>query len=195
MEVTMKKITLLAAALLAALTPLSHAEPATYAVDPSHTFVTYEIGHFATSTNRGRFDKKEGTVVLDKAAKNGKVDITFDIASVNTGVAPMNKHLLSDDFFAADKFPTAKFVGDRFTFNGDKVAEVAGQLTMKGKTAPATLKALNFNCYDNPMLKREVCGGDFEAVIDRTQWGIDYGLAYGFSKNVKLVIQVEAVKQ
>jgi len=183
-----------AAALLAAAT-LSQAAPATYAIDPTHTFVTYEIGHFGTSTNRGRFDKKEGTVQFDKAAKAGKVDITFEIGSVNTGVAPMNKHLLGDDFFSADKFPTATFVGDKFSFNGEKVTEVAGQLTMKGKTAPVTLKALAFNCYDSPMLKREVCGGDFEAVIDRTQWGIDYGLAWGFSKNVKLVIQVEAVKQ
>lgn len=189
----MKK-TLITAALLAAAA-LAHAQPATYAIDPTHTFVTYEIMHFGTSTNRGRFDKKEGTVQFDKAAKTGKVDISFDINSVNTGVAPMNKHLLGDDFFSADKYPTAKFVGDKFTFNGDKVSEVSGQLTMKGKTAPATLKTINFNCYDSPMLKREVCGGDFEAVIDRTQWGIDYGLAYGFSKNVKLVIQVEAIKQ
>lgn len=189
----MKKA-LLAAALLAAAS-LSHAAPATYAIDPTHTFVTYEIGHFGTSTNRGRFDKKEGSVTLDKAAKTGKVEITFELGSVNTGVAPMNKHLLGDDFFSADKFPTATFVGDKFTFNGEKVTEVAGQLTLKGKTAPVTLKALNFNCYDSPMLKREVCGGDFEAVIDRTQYGIDYGLAYGFSKNVKLVIQVEAIKQ
>lgn len=189
----MKK-TLITAAVLA-LSTLAQAQPATYAIDPTHTFVTYEIGHFGTSTNRGRFDKKEGTVQLDKAAKTGKVDITFELASVNTGVAPMNKHLLSDDFFATEKFPTAKFVGDKFKFNGDKVSEVAGQLTLKGKTNPVTLKAVGFNCYDSPMLKREVCGGDFEAVIDRTQWGIDYGLAYGFSKNVKLVIQVEAVKQ
>ncbi len=189
----MKK-TLITAALLTAAA-LAQAAPATYAVDPTHTFVTYEIQHFGTSTNRGRFDKKEGTVVLDKVAKTGKVDITFDIASVNTGVGPMNTHLLGDDFFSAAKFPTAKFVGDKFVFSGDKVTEVMGQLTMKGKTAPATLKATNFNCYDSPILKREVCGGDFEAVIDRTQWGIDYGLAYGFSKNVKLVIQVEAVKQ
>jgi len=184
----------LAAALLAAAS-LSQAAPATYAIDPTHTFVTYEIAHFGTSTNRGRFDKKEGSVTLDKAAKTGKVEITFELASVNTGVAPMNKHLLSDDFFSADKFPTATFVSNKFTFNGEKVTEVAGQLTLKGKTAPVTLKALNFNCYDSPMLKREVCGGDFEAVIDRTQYGIDYGLAYGFSKNVKLVIQVEAIKQ
>jgi polyisoprenoid-binding protein YceI len=189
----MKK-TLIAAALLAA-TALAYAAPTTYSVDPTHTFVTYEIGHFGTSTNRGRFDKKEGTVQFDKAAKTGRVEITFELASVNTGVAPLNKHLLSDDFFSADKFPTATFIGDKFTFNGDKVVEVAGQLTLKGKANPVTLKALNFNCYDSPMLKREVCGGDFETVIDRTQWGIDYGLAYGFSKNVKLVIQVETIKQ
>ena len=189
----MKK-TLSSTALIVAAT-LANAQPATYAIDPTHTFVTYEIGHFATSTNRGRFDKKEGTVQLDKAARTGKVEITFEIASVNTGVGPMNTHLQSDDFFSAAKFPTAKFVSDQFKFSGDKVTEVMGQLTMKGKTAPATLKANNFNCYDSPILKREVCGGDFEAVIDRTQWGIDYGLAYGFSKNVKLVIQVEAVKQ
>jgi len=190
----MIKKALFAAAVLAA-SSFAHAESATYAIDPSHTFVTYEILHFGTSTNRGRFDQKEGTVQLDKAAKTGKVDITFQIASVNTGVAAMNTHLKSDDFFSAEKFPTAQFVGDKFSFDGDKVSAVTGTLTMHGKTAPVTLNAKNFNCYQNPMLKREVCGGDFDAVIDRTQWGIDYGLAYGFSKNVHLVIQVEAVKQ
>jgi len=185
---------LIAAALIAAAT-LAHAQPATYAIEPTHTFVTYEIGHFGTSTNRGRFDRKEGTVQFDKAAKTGKVEITFEIASVNTGVARMDAHLQSDDFFSSAKFPTARFVGDKFTFNGDKVSEVSGLLTLKDKTHPVTLKAVGFNCYQSPMIKREVCGGDFEAVIDRTQWGIDYGLAFGFSKNVKLVIQVEAVKQ
>jgi len=57
------------------------------------------------------------------------------------------------------------------------------------------LKATNFNCYDSPMLKREVCGGDFEATLDRSQIGMNYGLDWGFPKNVRLVIQVEAVKQ
>lgn len=189
----MKKAFLIAA--LAALSGLAQAETASYAVDPTHTFVTYEIQHFGTSTNRGRFDKKEGSVQLDRAAKTGKVEISFELAGINTGVVPLDKHLLSDDFFAADKFPTAKFVGDKFVFNGDKVAEVAGQLTLRGKTNPVTLKASHFNCYQNPMLKREVCGGDFEATIDRTQWGVDYGLAWGFPKNVRLLIQVEAVRQ
>ena len=189
----MKKA-LFAAAVLA-LSSLAQAESATYAIDPTHTFVTFEISHFGTSTNRGRFDQKEGSVTLDKSGKSGKVEISFALAGVNTGVAAMNKHLLSDDFFAAEKFPTAKFVGDKFSFNGDKVVEVAGQLTLRGKTNPVTLKASNFNCYENPMFKREVCGGDFEATIDRTQWGVDYGLAWGFPKNVRLLIQVEAVRQ
>jgi len=194
MKNLMIKPALLAAALLS-LASVAQAQKATYAIEPTHTFVTYEISHFGTSTNRGRFDKKEGTVEFDKAGKSGRVEVSFELASVNTGVAPMNAHLLKDDFFAADKYPTAKFVGDKFSFNGDKVSEVAGQLTLRGKTNPVTLKAVHFNCYDSPMLKREVCGGDFEATIDRTQWGIDYGLAWGFPKLVKLVIQVEAVKQ
>ncbi|MDC8771435.1 YceI family protein [Roseateles albus] len=180
---------------LAASAGLCQAAPATYAIDPSHTFVTYEITHFGTSTNRGRFDKKEGSVQFDRAAKTGRVEVSFEIASANTGFAPMNTHLLSAELLNAEKFPTAKFVGDKFVFDGDKVSEVQGQLTLMGKTNPVTLKAMHFNCYDNPMLKREVCGGDFEATIDRTQWGVDYGLAWGFPKNVKLIIQVEAVKQ
>ena len=61
------------------------AEAATYSIDPTHTFVTFEISHFGASVNRGRFDKKEGTVQFDRAGKSGKVEITFDASSVNSG--------------------------------------------------------------------------------------------------------------
>ncbi len=186
---------ILTAAVVLALAGAAHAEPATYAIDPTHTTVIYEIGHFATSTNRGRFDKKEGTVQFDRAGKTGKVEITFETGSVNSGVPALNTHLMSKDFFNSAEFPTAKFVGDKFTFSGDKVSEVAGSLTMLGKTNPVTLKAVNFNCYQNPMLKREVCGGDFETTITRSQWGVNYGLNYGFSDQVHLLVQVEAIKQ
>ncbi len=174
---------------------LAQAETATYAFDPSHTFVSFEIGHFGTSTNRGRFDKKEGTVQLDRAAKTGKVEVTIDTTSVNTGFAAFEKHLQSPDLFDAAKYPTIKFVSDKFVFNGDKVAEVMGNLTLLGKTQAVTLKANQFNCYQSPMVKREVCGGDFETTIDRTAFGMNYGVDWGFPKNVRLVIQVEAVKQ
>jgi polyisoprenoid-binding protein YceI len=181
-----------AAALFAGATS---AQAASYALDPAHTYVTFEIAHFGTSTNRGRFDKKEGSVELDRAAKSGKVEITVDTTSINTGFAAFNKHLQSADLFDAEKFPTMKFVADKFSFSGDKVTEVTGSLTLLGKTRPLTLKATNFNCYDNPMLKREVCGGDFEGTLDRTQYGMTYGIDWGFPKNVRLVVQVEAVKQ
>ena len=187
---------LAAAAVLATLSLGSaHAESANYAIDPTHTFATFEIGHFGASVNRGRFDKKEGTVQFDRAGKTGKVELTIDVTSINTGTEAFNKHLQSPDLFNAAQYPTMKFVADKFSFNGDNVSEVAGTLTLLGKTNPVVLKANQFNCYQNPMLKREVCGGDFEATIDRTQWGMNFGLAYGFSKNVRLVVQVEAVKQ
>ncbi len=186
-------IALVAAATLA--TGMAQAESATYAIDPTHTFVTFEINHFGASVNRGRFDKKEGTVQFDRAGKTGKVEISFDATSINSGTPAFDKHLQSADLFNAAQHPKITFVSDKFSFNGDKVSEVSGQLTLLGKTGPVTLKANQFNCYQSPMLKREVCGGDFEATIDRTQWGMNYGVDWGFTKNVRLVVQVEAVKQ
>ena len=186
-------IALAAATTLA--TGIAHAEMANYAIDPTHTFVTFEISHFGASVNRGRFDKKEGSVQLDKAAKAGKVEISFDTTSINSGTPAFDKHLQSADLFNAAQHPKISFVSDKFVFNGDKVSEVSGQLTLLGKTGPVTFKANQFNCYQSPMLKREVCGGDFEATIDRTQWGMNYGVDWGFAKNVRLVVQVEAVKQ
>ncbi len=190
------RTTLIAAALASAsLISLAHAEVSTYSIDPTHTFVTFEVTHFGTSTNRGRFDKKEGTIVLDKAAKTGKVELTLDTSSINTGTTAFDKHLQNDSFFNSAAFPSAKFVANSFSFSGDKVSEVSGQLTLLGKTNPVVLKATNFNCYINPMLKREVCGGDFETTIVRSQWDMGWGVNLGIPDNVKLAVQVEAVKQ
>lgn len=190
----MFRTTLIAAA-LAATTLAAQAQSATYALDPTHTFVTFEVPHFGVTTNRGRFDKKTGTVTLDKAGKSGKVDLTIETGSISTGTAAFDKHLQSKDFFNSAEFPTARFVADKFVFNGDKVAEVTGSLTLLGKTNPVTLKATSFGCYTNPMLKVEVCGGDFETTIVRSQYGMGWGLNFGISDNVRLVVQVEGVKQ
>jgi polyisoprenoid-binding protein YceI len=180
---------------LAAVAAAAGAQANTYAIDPSHTFVTFEVPHFATSTNRGRFDRKEGMVEFDRATKVGKVELTIDTTSINTGTPSFDKHLKSKDFFNAEEFPSAKFVAEKFAFNGDKVAEVAGTLTLLGKTQPVVLKANNFNCYTNPLLRREVCGGDFETTIARSQFGMNWGLNMGFSDQVRLLVQVEAIRQ
>ena len=183
----------LSAFVLAAALPAG-AQTATYAIDPTHTFVTFEAMHFGTSTSRGRFDKKEGTVQFNRAGKTGKVEISIDMASISTGVGPFDAHLKGKDFFDVATHPTAKFTADRLAFNGTNVSEVTGSLTLLGKTLPVVLKASRFNCYDNPILKREVCGGDFETTIQRSLWGSTYGLP-GIPDNIRLVVQVEAIKQ
>ena len=191
----MTKFSLLAVMAALGFTAAAHAEPATYAIDPSHTFATWEIGHMGTSTNRGRFNKTAGSVTLDKAARTGSLDVTIDTTSLDTGTAAFTKHISSDEMLNVAAFPTAHLVATKFVFNGDKVAEIDGNLTLLGKTNPVVLKAQNFNCYMSPMVKREVCGGDFDATIVRSQYGVTYGLNYGFPDNVHLVIQVEAVRQ
>lgn len=189
----MIRMNLLAALCVAALGTQARGE--TYAIDPTHTFATYEVVHFGTSTNRGRFDRKQGTVQLDKAAKTGRVEVTIDTTSVNTGVAQLDKHLQSKDFFDSANHPSATFRGDDFVFDGDNLVAVHGTLTLRGQTVPVQLKATRFNCYINPMLRRETCGGDFVATLKRSEWGVDYGVKLGIPDELRLLIQVEAIKQ
>ena len=190
----MKKILLAVLALVTSAGAL--AQSAVYKIDPSHTKAIWEAKHFGTSTNRGHWDKTDGEITLDKVAKTGRVDVTIDMSSINTGVAPFNTHLKGPDFFDVANHPTARFVGDKLKFEGDKVVEVAGNMTIRGKTNPAVLRAMLYNCYENPRLKREVCGGDFETVVKRSTYDINWGLVENFtSDDIKVTIQIEAVKQ
>lgn len=188
----MKK-TLLAAAFLAA-SGLAAAQETVYDVEPTHTFVHFEVLHSQTSTNRGRFDTVEGTVMLDRQARKGKVDIVVHPASVNTGIDSYNDHLRNADFLDVKVHPTARFVGDDFVFEDGRVKSVSGKLTLLGKTQPVTLKALRFNCYDNPREKREACGGDFETTLTRSDFGMKFGLP-GIPDSVRILIQIEALKR
>ncbi|MGB4361726.1 MAG: YceI family protein, partial [Rhodoferax sp.] len=104
------RLSLLSAAAISLLALGSQAQAANYAIDPTHTYVTFEISHFGTSTNRGRFDKKEGKVAFDRAAKTGKVEIAFDTNSVNTGLGAFNEHLQSAELLDAAKHPKISFV-------------------------------------------------------------------------------------
>jgi polyisoprenoid-binding protein YceI len=180
-------------ALEAAALPASGLRPgATYVVDPTHTFVMYEIGHYGTSTNRGRFAAKDGSVRIDAGGRGGSAEITIDIATIQTGVDALDRHLQSKDFFDVAAYPTARFVADRLEFAGDKVVRVPGRLTLLKTTRPIELRASRFNCYVSPQLKRQVCGGDFETSIRRSEFGIAWGLAFGFEDDVRLLIQIEA---
>lgn len=166
-----------------------------YAFDPDHTFAHFEIMHFGTSTIRARFDRKEGKLQFDRKAKTGKIEMDIDTSSVSSGVPTFDKFLQSASLFDSATYPTARFVSDKFVFSGDKVTEIIGNFTMLGKTSPLTLTATNFNCYASPLNRREICGGDFVATLNRVNYGMNFGIIFGFSKNIRLLIQVEAMKQ
>ncbi|WP_353150219.1 YceI family protein [Pollutimonas bauzanensis] len=171
------------------------AEPISYDIEPTHTFVNFEVLHSKTSTTRARFDNVTGTIVLDRKANTGKADITIDANSVSSGIPDFDAHLKNQDFLDVAKTPTAKFIGTDFSFDGDNLKAVTGQLTLLGKTAPVTLTASRFNCYDNPRIKAHVCGGDFETTIQRSQWGMNWGIDKGIPDDVRLLIQIEAIQK
>lgn len=179
-------------AALALLAPIgAFAASQTYTIDPAHTFPSFEISHFGYSTFRGRFDKTAGAITLDMAKKTGSVEATIDVASVSTGVAKLDEHLKTADFFDAAKFPTITFKGKDFKFDGDKLSSVGGELTIHGVTRPATLQVKNFKCADHPMKKVPACGADLSTTIKRSEFGVTtYSPNVG--EEVTLLIQVEA---
>ncbi len=194
--ITPASIAAAALALLGVVAPMTvEAAPVRHVVEPNHTFVNFEVKHFNTSTVRARFDRVDGFVVVDNQAKRGEADITIDTASVSSGIQSFDEHLRNADFLDVDRHPQARFRSTDFRFFGDRVAAVVGELTLLGKTYPVRLDASNFNCYDSPIVKGRVCGGDFEGTIERSRWGMNWGIDRGVPDRVRLVIQIEAVAQ
>jgi polyisoprenoid-binding protein YceI len=172
------------------------AAPETFQLDPNHTYPSFEADHFGgMSLWRGKFTKSSGTVTLDREAKTGTVDVTIDVASIQTGNTKLDEHLRGPDFFNAAKDPSAVYKGTSIRFDGDKPVEVVGTLTMHGVTKPLNLTLDSFQCKQHPMLKRLWCGADATATFNRADFGLDYGKAYGFNMTTKLAIQVEGIKQ
>jgi polyisoprenoid-binding protein YceI len=166
----------------------------TYQIDLKHAVVYWEVKHFATSTTRGRFMTKGGNIELDKETRKGKVDVTIDMTSLSTGVAPFDAKLKSSEFFDTQVYPEGRFTGSRMRWENDELVELRGDLTLRDKTLPVTLKASHFVCLQREDVQREVCGGDFEATISRGQYGMGYLWPF-ISDKVRLLIQIEAIKQ
>ena len=164
-----------------------------YDIDPSHTFPSFEADHMGISTWRGKFDRTSGTVTMDRDAGTGSVTIVVDMASADFGLPALDKVAKGAELFDVKKYPKATFKGTLEGFTDGAPTRATGTLEMHGKTNPVTLEIRKFKCIQHPMLKREVCGADIYATIDREQFGMDAGKAYGFSMAVDLRIQVEAI--
>jgi len=165
-----------------------HACAADYSFDPTHTTVHVELPAAGSlSTVIARWSKSEGTLAFDRTARSGKIEISLPAAALDSGVPALDALLRGPAVLDAATHPFVKFSGDAFRFDGDQLSAVAGTLTVKGRESPLTFSASRFNCYISPLFRREVCGGDFEARIDRAAHGLGEG-------SVLLRVQVEAIK-
>ena len=183
---------LLAPALLS-LAVAAQAAPATYEIDPSHTYPSFEADHMGMSHWRGKLNRSAGTIVYDKATGAGSVDVRMDLASIDFGLDAMNAWATGDKFFNVEKNPSATFKG---RFDGVKAGvptQVVGELTLNGKTRPLTLTVHQLKCMPHPMFKRDFCGADASGSFNREEFGLAAGKDYGFKMDVNLRIQVEAV--
>lgn len=169
------------------------AAPVTYQVDPAHTYPSFEADHFGgMSVWRGKFDSSSGTIVLDRAAGTGTLEITVDTSSIDFGNPKLNEHAKSGEMFDAQKYPTAVYKGTLTNFKNGAPTEAHGELTLHGVTKPLNLTINSFVCKTTPMSKKERCGADASATLNRADFGINFGDKYGFNMQVKLAIQVEA---
>lgn len=184
----------LAFALIASVSSIAAAAPETYVIDEKHTMPRFEYSHFGYSTQSSRFDKASGKIILDRSAKAGSVEVTIDAKSVNTGSPLFNEHIQAADFFDTAKYPVITYKSRSVKFDGDKLAAVEGDLTVKGVTKPVTLTITSFHCMPHPMLKKDACGANATAKIKRSEFNAGKHAPH-VSDEVTLIIPVEAVKE
>jgi polyisoprenoid-binding protein YceI len=188
-------LSIAALACVAAATPPAQAQtlpagPATYQLDPNHSFVTFEVLHFGTSTTRGRFGPINGEVTLDRAQRRGEVALRIPTAQVDTGIPVFNARLRQSDLLASTDHPEAFFVARQFRFEGEAVAEVRGEFTLRGVSQALSLKARRFSCRLESTSNDEICGGDFEGQLLRSDFGATFGLPL-IGNRIGLLVQVE----
>jgi polyisoprenoid-binding protein YceI len=182
-------------ALLAVATAPALAAPEVFTLDPERSFVHFELLHFGTSTIRGRFGPIAGGVTLDRAAQSGEVGLRVATATVSTGLRVFDARIREADLLATEAHPEAYFVATRFRFEGETLAEVRGEFTLRGVSQPLSLKALRFACrtQGEGAAAVERCGGDFEGEILRGEFGADFGLPF-IGNRVRLLVQVEGTR-
>ncbi len=185
---------LLTTVLLVPALSIAPAKPVTFAIDPVHSGVTFQIRHFVSKV-RGKFRDVKGTITATPDAwQDAVVDVTIGTASLTTDNERRDGHLRSPDFFAADSFPAITFRSTRVVRSGDD-AKVYGNLTMRGVTKPVILDGH----FSGLMKSSEGQRVGFEATTTVNR--MDYGVAWNravegggamLGDEVKIEINVEA---
>ncbi len=192
----MKALSKLSTALLlaAAFTAPALAAPETFVLDANHTYPRFSYNHLGYSVQMSRINKTTGTVVFDKAAKTGSVDIVIDTKSIDTGSKLFDEHIQGEDFLDTTKFPTATFKSTKVNFEGDKPVSVEGNLTLKGVMKKVVLTVTSFLAMPHLMQKKDAIGANAHTVVKRTDFNMGK-YAPNVGDEVRIDIALEAVKQ
>ncbi|MFF5448435.1 YceI family protein [Streptomyces sp. NPDC012888] len=171
-----------------------------YTVDPAHSRIGFTVRHAMVTNVRGSFAGFEGTLGLDGAdPSRSTASIDVDIASVSTGIADRDAHLLGSDFFDAELFPRMTFRSTRAEALGGDAYRITGDLTIKDVTRPLSID-LEFNGAATDVYGSERVGFEGSADILRSDWGLTWNAALEaggvmVSDKVKLTFDISAVKQ
>lgn len=185
----MRRSVLLAALLAVGV---AQAAPTRYDLDPKHTQVRFGWTHLGFSHQVGRFDTFDAQFQFDPAdPTKSTLSVTIPIAGIDTGVAALDEHLRSPDFFDASKFPTATFKSTKVEAAGPKALKVSGDLTLHGVTKPVVLDVTINQVGPYPMGGRPAAGFDATATLKRSDFGIDRFVP-NVSDEIALSITTEA---
>lgn len=173
----------------------------TYAADPAHTLVGWEVSHFGFNPYFGSLGDVEGTLTIDPAdLESAKVDVSLPITSLSLVSADLREHLLrpgkdggDPDFFGPEP-GEARFVSTRVVQRSDTQAYIYGDLTMNGATNPIAIAATFSGAGTNPMNQAETIGFTGVAVIKRSEYGVSAFIPV-ISDEVKLTISAAFEKQ
>jgi polyisoprenoid-binding protein YceI len=162
-----------------------------YTLDPAHSKITWSVSHLGFSTYVGQFAGANGTLTLDpKNPAASKLEVKVNTADVGTLHPQLDAHLKTADFLDVAKHPTATFKANRVTVTGERTADIAGELTLRGVTKPVTIKAVFNQSGVNPLDKTYSLGFDGEAKIRRSDFGVSYAVP-AVSDEVVLKLEAE----
>ena len=180
----------------------AHATPVTYAIDPTHTFPSFEADHMGgVSVWRGKFNKTSGQVVWDRTTGQGTVDITVDMNSVDYGLDIMNDKARSPELFDTAKYPTAVYKGRIEADAKGQPTKVTGALTLHGVTKEITLTG-TFNGVSKDPWGNTRAGFTAEGKVNRKDFGMVWnktldtgGFVVGEEVNIRLDIECIKAKK
>jgi polyisoprenoid-binding protein YceI len=172
--------------------------PGSWAIDPVHAHVGFVGRHFGLSRVRGRFTGVDGAVHIAEDLADSRIEVTIDMATVDSGSPDRDEHLRSADLFDVERHPTATFRSTRIETAGS-IGKVTGDLSIKGVTRPVTLEVEYLGHARDPW-DNDRAVFSAAASINREDWDISWNMVLDaggllVSKEIKLEIEVELVRQ